>query len=200
MKRRIFTLLQGPILWYPAALIAALIVLAMIAALPPGDRFIYPLRDLYLRLAGIAYLPTAVVLVACFASFLPLFISWSISKMDGQGEVGRDLPNMRAFFALTLAAFLGFAQFGDTLRERDLLDTSEDDAHTYLLFRQDSLTGSDQYLLFECDTLQVLCEQVYIHFGAISGWTPEVSLRPGEDGAGVTVVNGGRLLYTHPPP
>lgn len=177
-------------LWLLTLMIASVILLAISANFPPGDKFIYPLRRLFFAIRPLAYWGTVITVTLTCAYAIPYFVSRGISPLDPE-TYQPIVPDLKAFISLMTVSIVAYTILsGQNFVLIPLDDLTVSDAR-YLLVMEEDPFFRDHFLLYECDQNAFLCEEIFRIEGPRYDFDVRLTLR----GDRLIVSNGGTILY-----
>lgn len=179
------------LIWVGGVLLIGLAA-ALVAQLPPGDAFIFPLKRFAYGWGELFYVPVAVVLIVTIVLTWPMLIQWGISRGDTVPEV--QTPNLRLLFALMIVSGGAFTAFGSVDRSEQL-DAARSDSHSYVLLAEEYPTRSPWLILHECDRDRFICEPIVDEQS--SRWNMRMTLDV--QGETVRIMNLRTVVFSHTP-
>lgn len=181
--------------WGISALITAIIALALLATLPPGAGFLYPLRRLFFDLRDVAYWGTIIAVLVTCTYTIPYLVSHGISPLDPVTYQPM-LPSIRGFMTLLTVSIIAYTLLSSNNYALIELERGQTDDHTYLLMMEADQFLRDSFVLYECDPRVIVCEEILREEGSRERHTYNLSVSNNR----VIVTDNEVIIYERIPP
>jgi len=191
--RTLINYLRAHWLWLPIWIFSAVILIALVAEFPLGASFIHPLRNLYFDLRKWLYFPLIIIITLTATQAIPYWISSRISKLDAEGRfIDHYIPPMRPFLILLVLSIITFTVFSGNSTRPNTLESVKFNDHRYYLMVENNRVQYDRYLLYQCDSLGVICQSIFSINGSVDYTT--IQLVVADDT--LSVMLDGEIIHT----